>query len=621
VAQSYQTFVAWRYLMARPRKVSRAVVAVAAVLFATALVLGVVGYFALEPPDPDSVVPSGSPYRDNVLLAAVVALALAELAVVLGVVRYYFTFFTTVSIAGCGIGAMALVIVLSVMSGFETDLRNKILGSNAHILVAKQDGPFREYRQVAEQIAGVRGVVAQTPYSVSEVVIAANNNYANVIIKGIDPLTVSEVTDLDESLEQARALERLWPLADDGGIAGPPADAGPADAGVDGGAGAFDAMDPAPPDLQVDDLPLVDLSGRSAGDPRADAGVGAGIDAGVGAGGGGGGVDPSPVDLVEVADDPLDLSGGELPADGGEGVADLDEVAVDIEDLEAGIPDEEAFDFRHPPRPVIPPRVARLSGVLVGSELVKQIHLYEGEEVRIVSPLAQDTPAGPAPRTAWFRVAGTFYTGMYEYDLKFIYVDLVALQDFLDIGDQVNGIEIRVADPDDTEPVLARLVKRLGPGYRVQDWKEINRNLFSALKLEKIAMFLVLAIIILVASFSIIGNLIMVVVEKAKEIALLKTLGSSDGQIMQIFVVQGLLIGLVGAVVGVLHGLILSYLGGRFGLPLDPDVYYIDRLPIHIEGSSVVAVLAAGIVISVVATLYPAYMAARLRPVEGMRYE
>ena len=174
---------------------------------------------------------------------------------------------------------------------------------------------------------------------------------------------------------------------------------------------------------------------------------------------------------------------------------------------------------------------------------------------------------------------------MYEYDLKYVYVTLDSLQDFLDRGDAVDGIEVRIGDPDDTDRYVTTdshdglIREALGPGYRVVDWQELNRSLFSALKLEKIAMFLVLGIVILVASFSIIGNLIMVVVEKAREIALLKTLGASNTGVMQLFAIQGLLIGLIGTVLGIATGLLACWAGKRFGLPLNPDVYYIDQLP------------------------------------------
>jgi lipoprotein-releasing system permease protein len=265
-----------------------------------------------------------------------------------------------------------------------------------------------------------------------------------------------------------------------------------------------------------------------------------------------------------------------------------------------------------------------LPGILVGRELVKQTHMYTGEEVRVVSPLSDpanpDANGTPIPFNRDFRVAGIFFTGMYEYDLKYVYVTLDALQSFLSRGDAIDGIEVRVDHPDDSDAFIAQVHAAFGPDYRVQDWKELNRSLFSALKLEKIAMFLVLGIVILVASFSIIGDLIMVVVEKAREIALLKTLGASDIGVMQLFAIQGLMIGVIGTALGIATGLAGCWAGKRFGLPLNPDVYYIDRLPIHVESASVVAAASAGILISIAATLYPALVAARVRPAAGMRH-
>jgi lipoprotein-releasing system permease protein len=209
---------------------------------------------------------------------------------------------------------------------------------------------------------------------------------------------------------------------------------------------------------------------------------------------------------------------------------------------------------------------------------------------------------------------------MYEYDLKYVYVTLDSLQEFLDRGDAIDGIEVRVSDPYDTDALVARFQAEFGPHYRVQDWKELNRSLFSALKLEKIAMFLVLGIVILVASFAILGILIMVVVEKAREIALLKTLGASDMGVMQLFAIQGLMIGLIGTALGVVTGLLLCWLLKEFGFPLNADVYYIDRLPVHVDPISVAAAASAGILISIAATLYPSAVAARVRPAAGMRH-
>jgi lipoprotein-releasing system permease protein len=223
------------------------------------------------------------------------------------------------------------------------------------------------------------------------------------------------------------------------------------------------------------------------------------------------------------------------------------------------------------------------------------------------------------PRVRPFRIAGVFFTGMYEYDAKSVYVTIPALQQFLSLGDEVTGIEVKVSDSDLTQPVVDAIAARLGAGYRVQDWKELNKSLFSALKLEQIAMFLVLTIIILVASFSIISNLIMVVVEKSREIATLKSIGASDGAIMRIFISEGLFIGVLGTAFGLAIGIAACLALKHYGLPLNSDVYYIDRLPVAMSAPAIVAVAFAGLGISIIATIYPAYIGARMRPIDGLR--
>ncbi len=520
----------------------------------------------------------------GIIMPALVAAAIAILATVLLLARYFFTFFTTVSIGGVTIGTMALVIVLSVMSGFETDLREKILGFNAHIQISRADElQFEGYQQVQEVLERTEGVEGYTPFLTTEAYMSNHNNYGNVTLKGIDPARVASVTEIVHNLEAGDedALEKIWPLDEDGSILGKP-----------------EAADPAH-DFELDEGPT-DFSGglEEIAEPTND---------------------------FEL-DGPEDLSGGleEMP-DGGmpDSLPGLDISALDTsKPLVAPAPIHPDWDMDLRPADYIDPDVAILDGVLVGRELVKTVNLYTDQEVRVISPLPDTSPDGLSiPRLKNFRVAGRFFSGMYEYDLKYVYCSLDALQDFLDLGDVVNGIEVRVKDPRNTAAIVRDLEQSLGEGYRVQDWKELNRALFSALKLEKIAMFFILVIIVLVASFSIVGNLIMVVIEKAKEIAILKTLGSSDGGVMKIFITQGFFIGLVGTSLGVALGLGACYLGVTFGVPLDPDVYYIDKLPIQVDGNSVIVVAAAGLAISVVATIYPAFIAARMRPVKGLRWD
>jgi lipoprotein-releasing system permease protein len=260
--------------------------------------------------------------------------------------------------------------------------------------------------------------------------------------------------------------------------------------------------------------------------------------------------------------------------------------------------------------------------IIVGRELAKSLHVYVGDELTLVSPLGELGPMGLLPKARRFRVAAIFYSGMYEYDASQAYVTLDTAQEFLDLRGLVTGIDIRVEDPEriaEVRPLVERAIE--DPKLRVRDWKELNKNLFTALKLEKIATFIILSLAILVASFCIICTLLLMVTEKSKEIAILKAIGAPDRQILRIFMAEGVMIGGIGTIFGVATGLAAT-LGLRwFGVRLDPDVYYVDRLPINVDPVDFALVAASALLITTIATLYPALAASRLRPVDGIRYE
>jgi lipoprotein-releasing system permease protein len=541
VKSGFEWFVAWRYLSEKGKRSSYVTFGIGLLIVATALGTFYVASHT-RPLRVAEILAGAQDFRARAKLLATVALAIGVLVTVFGYLHIFQSVFTTISTFGVFLGTTALVIVLSVMNGFEVDLRKKILGSNAHVLVTKAEGAFTEWKAVEEALDQVPSVLAHSPYVSSEVVVAANSNYAGVIIKGIQPATAGLVTDLAKNLDKDTTLAKLLPQ---------------------GEAAKVEPDPPPDPPEDEDDVPE-DFSGEE------------------------------PDAAMRLRDSPP--KGGLWPPASQGLLTDL-------------------------PREREAARVRALDGLLVGRELAKSLHLYQGEEVQVVSPLGQDTPAGQVPRTRAFRVAGTFYSGMYEYDTKSVYAAMPALQAFLSLGDEVTGIEVKVRHIDETAPVVRAIQAKLGPAFRIKDWKEINRNLFSALQLEKIVMFVVLAIIILVASFSIVSNLIMVVVEKAKEIAILKSMGASDGGVMSIFMIEGLYVGAIGTLFGLVVGVSSCWALGRFGLPLDPDVYYIDKLPVAMDPLAIAAVAVAGVLISFIATIYPSYVAARLRPVDGLRYE
>jgi len=261
-------------------------------------------------------------------------------------------------------------------------------------------------------------------------------------------------------------------------------------------------------------------------------------------------------------------------------------------------------------------------GIVIGRELAKSLHVYVGDEITLVSPLGDLGPMGLMPKSRRFRVAAVFYSGMYEYDASQAYVKLDEGQDFLDLKQNVTALEIRLDDAekvDSVRPLIEKQVKR--GDVRVRDWKELNKNLFSALKLEKIATFVILCLAILVASFCILCTLLLMVTEKSKEIAILKSLGASDRSILAIFMGEGMLIGAIGTYFGVATGFAAIKGLTVFGLRLDPEVYYVDRLPISADFTDFLLVALSAFVITTLATVYPALAASHLRPVEGIRYE
>jgi lipoprotein-releasing system permease protein len=409
---------------------------------------------------------------------------------------------TLISIGGVAIGVWALTVVLSVMSGFEADLKRKILGHNAHgMVLAYGQDDFKGWQAVRQRVLAVPGVVGVTPFLYSEVMLSAGDDLTGAILKAIDPATIGTVTELPRSVEDGK-LD--W-LRDPGAI--PPA----------GRAGAAAAPREAAPGA----------SGRHV-----------------------------------------------------------------------------------------------LPGIVLGRELARQLRLAVGDEVNVVSPLGDLGPAGPQPKSRPFRIAAIFYSGMYEYDSKFAYVDLAAGQRFFGMADSITGLELKVKDVDTSRAVMARVLYELGGfPYRVKDWSELNRSLFSALMMEKVVMAVILGFIVLVASFIIVATLIMLVLEKSREIAVLKSMGAGVPSIMKIFVVEGVVIGAIGTAFGLLLGLGTCLLVDRVGIPLDPEVYYISNLPVLVDGSQFALVALTALAISYLATIYPATKASRLRPVDGLRSE
>ncbi|WP_181416824.1 lipoprotein-releasing ABC transporter permease subunit [Nitrospira lenta] len=259
-------------------------------------------------------------------------------------------------------------------------------------------------------------------------------------------------------------------------------------------------------------------------------------------------------------------------------------------------------------------------GIILGKELAMRLGAFVGDTVTVVSPVGPISAMGMVPKIRTFVVVGLFHSGMYEYDSSLAYIDLAEAQKFFNMGATVSGIEVKVTDVFRANDIAHNIEGSLGFVYSARDWMQMNRNLFSALKLEKTMMFLLLVLITIVASFNIVSTLTMIVTEKQKEIAILKAMGATRKSIRRIFMLNGLIIGFSGTAIGIPLGYAFLWLIQTFWT-FDPTVYYISRIPVHVQALDVLLVAGSAILISFAATVYPSLQAAKLEPVAALRYE
>jgi lipoprotein-releasing system permease protein len=264
---------------------------------------------------------------------------------------------------------------------------------------------------------------------------------------------------------------------------------------------------------------------------------------------------------------------------------------------------------------------SQLPGIILGKELAANLGVIRGDTLHMISPRGMLSPVGHIPAMIKFQVSDLFASGMYEFDGTLALVDLKQAQKILRMPKSVSGIEIRLQDMDQVKKVSDRIGRVLDDGYTIENWKQINRNLFSALQLEKTVMFIILALIVMVAAFNIAGSLVMMVMEKRKDIAILKAMGATARSISRIFVIKGLVIGLVGTVLGTSAGLVLCTLLKRYSfIHLPEDIYYISELPVNLKATDVLLIAVCALIICFAATLYPARQAAGVDPVEAIRH-
>jgi len=549
--------------------------------------------------------------------------------------RAFISVGTAFAILGVTLGVAALATVMSVTGGFQAQFRDKVLGVNAHVLVLKYSTDFREYRSVMEQVAKVPGVRAVAPFSINPMMLTHGDATATgVLLKGVEPSSSLGVGLPKDSPYVLVLPQQIKEGSFEGlrvpGAKPPERKSTPflppipkLNDSADGGApksdgGTFGLLQAIEDDLRRKEQVANDAkkndkdSGKAKDDEPSIAAIAA--------------LEATPADKLHkdekneprVTDVVDELDGGVADDAGPEGDVEPDGGYASVLPDEDEVPKEVDPDVCEDPA-----LVAKLPGIVIGTSLSKTLKLKLGDCVTVTSPTIGYSYSGGSlkpPVAKRFRVIALFEAGFDQYDSKLVYTDLYEAQAFYDQGDTVTGVEMTVDDVDDAKNIAKKISVQLSSGlYHTMDWEELNHGLFTALLIQQILMSGVLALIIVVAAFTVVATLIMVVLDKTKEISVLKAMGATDGQILRIFLYQGGIIGVAGTSLGLLLGVGVCKGLLVYGFPLDPKVYFISQLPVQVRPLEFAITGAIAIVICLVATIIPSAYAASLRPAEGFR--
>lgn len=564
---AYEGLVGWRYILRRRRSPRVLVVGLLVLLLGAALLGG--GLYLHFRTGAELSVFGNTPGTARTLMSAGGGVAAFGFCLSLfGALNTVLTVFSAFSAFMVTIGVAEVILVLGVMNGFQGDLRAKIIDTYAHVVVepAEHNTHIEDYRALTEKVRAVEGVIGATPTLKTEVMLSAPTNLAAVSLQGIDTGSIGQANTLPrildhgclEVLDEPRHTCRPWLLRT-----------------------AIKLKKPTPFQAMLFDAPHIAFRIPAEHLPPV--------------------LTEKPTRRPQAEDAPEPRAPAPPEPDDAAPTEALD--------------DEFAFPEPTQKRAGPPP------GLMVGAELRRNLALWPDEVINVVSPFGELGPEGPVPKSRPFHLAGWFSSGMLEFDSKLAYAGLDAVQRFMGLGDVAGAIQIKVDDLENARAIRDRLRGVVPDTLRVTDWQERNRNLFSALKLEKIAMFLVLTINILLAAFSITSTLVMTIIERKREIAILMAMGSSGGSIVRIFMAQGAFTGAVGSTIGAAIGLSLGLALATLGLPLNTDVYYISAIPVDVRALDVVAIIVVALLVSLASTVYPARYASRLRPVEGLNAE